>query len=309
MAQREVGLTFGIVALSLATPGGGVSRIAAGSRVAERRPSASGVAPPPLPHVTAAIGTWFLLKAFANGCTAMTGIEAVSNGVPLFHEPKVPNAHKTLTAIMMILSVFLLALGYLCPAYHIGAMNEQQPGYQTVLSQLVAAVAGRNVFYYLSLASIFIVLTYSAQTSFADFPRVCRFLSEDRFLPPGFSKRSRRLVYWQGIVVLTILSASLLILFGGITDKLIPLFAVGAFTAFCFSQAGMVRHWMRKRGRRYRTKLAFNAIGATITFVVLMIIIVAKFREGAWLTVIVAPAAVLLLRRIRQHYRKIAPRG
>jgi amino acid transporter len=210
---------------------------------------------------------------------------------------------------MLILSVFLLALGYLCPAYHIGAMNEQQPGYQTVLSQLVAAVAGRNVFYYLSLASIFIVLTFSAQTSFADFPRVCRFLAEDRFLPPGFSKRSRRLVYWEGIVVLTILSAALLIVFGGITDKLIPLFAVGAFTAFCFSQAGMVRHWMRKRGRRYRTKLAFNAIGATITFVVLMIIVVAKFREGDWLTVIVAPAAVLLLQRIHQHYRKISRRG
>jgi amino acid transporter len=296
--------TFGFVGCMVVVMGLGLGRALLGGG----HPHAV-VAPPPLPHATAAIGTWFLLKAFANGCTAMTGIEAVSNGVPLFREPKVPNAHKTLTAIMLILSVFLLALGYLCPAYHIGAMNEQQPGYQTVLSQLVAAVAGRNVFYYLSLASIFIVLTYSAQTSFADFPRVCRFLSEDRFLPAGFSKRSRRLVYWQGIVVLTILSASLLILFGGITDRLIPLFAVGAFTAFCFSQAGMVRHWMRKRGRRYRTKLALNAIGATITFVVLMIIIVAKFREGAWLTVIVAPAAVLLLRRIHQHYRRITPRG
>lgn len=260
------------------------------------------VAPPPLAHVTAAIGAWFLLKAFANGCTAMTGIEAVSNGVPLFSEPKVANAHKTLTAIMLILSLFLLGLGYLCPAYHIGGMNEQQPGYQTVLSQLVGAVAGRNAFYYVSLASIFIVLTYSAQTSFADFPRVCRLLAQDRFLPKGFCKRSRRLVYWQGIILLTVLSALLLILFGGITDKLIPLFAVGAFTAFLFSQAGMVRHWLRKRGRRYRTKLMFNAVGAVITSVVLGIIIVAKFKEGAWVTVIVAPGAVLLLRKIGQHY-------
>lgn len=261
------------------------------------------IAPPSLPHVTDAIGAWFLLKAFANGCTAMTGIEAVSNGVPLFQEPKVPNAHKTLTSIVLILSVFLIALGYLCPAYHIGAMSQQQAGYQTVLSQLVAAVAGRGFFYYISLASIFIVLTYSAQTSFADFPRVCHFLAKDRFLPRGFDKPSRRLVYWQGIIVLTILSASLLIVFRGMTDKLIPLFAVGAFTAFLFSQAGMVRHWLRKRGRRYRTKLFFNAVGAMITSVVLGIIIVAKFKEGAWVTVIVVPGSVLLLRKIHQHYK------
>lgn len=266
------------------------------------------VAPPPLPHVSEAVGAWFLLKAFANGCTAMTGIEAVSNGVPLFGERKVPNAHKTLTAIMLILSLFLLGLGYLCPAYHIAGMNEQQRGYQMILSQLVGAVAGHNVFYYVSVASIFIVLTYSAQTSFADFPRVCRLLAEDRFLPPGFGRRNRRLVYAQGILVLTIFSAALLILFGGITDRLIPLFAVGAFAAFLFSQAGMVRHWLRKRGRRYRTKLFFNAVGAVITSVSLVIIIFAKFKEGAWLTVIVAPTAVLLLRNIGQHYRSEANR-
>jgi amino acid transporter len=261
------------------------------------------IAPPPVPDAAATIGVWFLLKAFANGCTAMTGIEAVSNGVPLFEAAKVPNAHKTLTAIMLTLSAFLLALGYLCPVYQIGAMNELQPGYQTVLSQLVAAVAGRNIFYYVALASIFIILTYSAQTSFADFPRVCHFLARDHFLPSGFDKRSRRLVYWQGIVVLAILSAALLIVFGGITDKLIPLFAVGAFTAFVFSQAGMVRHWLRKRGRGYRSKLVFNAVGAAITSAALVIIIVAKFKEGAWLTVIVMPGAVLLLRRIGQRYK------
>ena len=292
--------TFGFVACMAITIGIGLAR----SLHSGGNPHPV-IAPPALPPVTATIGAWLLLKAFANGCTAMTGIEAVSNGVPLFQEPKVPKAHKTLTAIVVILSAFLLALGYLCPAYHIGAMNEQQPGYQTVLSQLVGAIAGRNVFYYVSLASIFVVLTYSAQTSFADFPRVCRFLAEDRFLPRGFCKRSRRLVYWQGILVLSILSGALLFLFHGITDKLIPLFAVGAFTAFFVSQAGMVKHWLRKSGRRYRTKLLFNAVGATITFVVLMIIIVAKFREGAWLTVIVAPGAVLLLRKIGQHYKNV----
>ena len=123
------------------------------------------------------------MGAFANGCTAMTGVEAVSNGVPLFREPAVANAQKTLAVIVAILSLFLLGLGYLCSVYHIGAMNELQPGYQTILSQAVSAVAGKGVFYYIALASIFVVLTYSAQTSFAGFPRVCRLLAEDGFLP------------------------------------------------------------------------------------------------------------------------------
>jgi amino acid transporter len=263
------------------------------------------VQPPSVPRTTSAIGVWLLLTAFANGCTAMTGIEAVSNGVPLFRQPTVPNAHKTLTAIMLILSLFLLGLGYLCPAYHIGAMNEQQPGYQNVLSQLVAAVVGRNFFYYISLASIFVVLTYSAQTSFADFPRVCRFLAEDEFVPPAFAMRGRRLVYSDGILVLAAVSALLLAIFGGITDKLIPLFAVGAFGAFLFSQLGMVKHWLRNRGPRFRSKLFYNALGATTTAVALVIIVLAKFKEGAWITVIVIPAAVLLLRTIKRHYSKI----
>jgi amino acid transporter len=263
------------------------------------------VAPPAIPASSATLSHWLLLTAFANGCTAMTGIEAVSNGVPLFSEPKVPNAHKTLTAIVVILSFFLLCLGYLCPAYHIVGMHEQQAGYQNVLSQLVAAVAGRNIFYYFSLACIFIVLTYSAQTSFTDFPRVCRFLAQDRFLPPGFATRGRRLVFSHGIIVLTVLSAVLLVVFGGITEKLIPLFAVGAFSAFLFSQAGMVRHWLRKRGPRYRVKLFCNGMGAVITSISLVIIVIAKFSDGAWLTVIVAPLLVLLLSRINGHYRNV----
>lgn len=264
------------------------------------------VAPPPLAPATAGVSVWLLLTAFANGCTAMTGIEAVSNGVPLFREPKVPNSHKTLTAIMSILSLLLLGLGYLCPVYLIGAMDERKPGYQNVLSQLVAAVAGKNVFYYVALASIFIVLTYSAQTSFADFPRVCRFLAEDGFLPVGFADRGRRLVFSYGIIVLSLFSAALLVAFGGITEKLIPLYAVGAFGAFLFSQAGMVRHWLRHRGPRFRSKLFFNGLGAVTTAVVLAIIILVKFEEGAWMMVIVAPGLVMLMRKINQHYAKVS---
>jgi amino acid transporter len=261
--------------------------------------------PPALPEATATVSAWLLFAAFANGCTAMTGVEAVSNGVPLFRKPTVPNAQWTLTIIVAILSLFLLAIGYLCPVYHIAAMDEQQPGYQTILSQLVAAVSGQGVFYYVAIASIFIVLTYSAQTSFADFPRVCRLLAEDGFLPPAFANRGRRLVFSLGIIILAIVSGLILIAFGGITEKLIPLFAVGAFSAFLFSQAGMVVHWLRKPGRGVRIKLVYNALGAVTTGVALVIIIIAKFVEGAWMTVLIVPALVLLLQQINRHYKKI----
>ena len=179
--------------------------------------------PPPVPGATEAVSAWILLRSFASGCTAMTGVEAVSNGVPLFKKPEVPRAQWTLTIIAAVLAAFLLAISYLSPAYKIHAMNEEQPGYQTIYSQLVAAVAGRGVFYYIAIASIFTILTFSAQTSFADFPRVCRLLAEDRFMPSFFAERGRRLVFSSGIIALSILAGLLLIAFGGVTDKFIPL--------------------------------------------------------------------------------------
>lgn len=260
---------------------------------------------PPLPPATRPVSAWILLSAFANGCTAMTGVEAVSNGVPLFRKPTVVRAHRTLTAIAVILGVFLIALGYVCPAYGIGAMKQEQPGYQTVLSQVVQAVVGRGVFYYIALGTIFIVLTYSAQTSFADFPRVCRFLSEDCFLPSGFANRGRRLVYSTGILVLAAFSGMLLIIFGGITESLIPLFAVGAFGAFLSSQTGMTRHWLRVRGRHWRKKFILNGLGALGSLAALGVLVIAKFREGAWITMLVVPAMYILLRWIRRYYVRL----
>jgi amino acid transporter len=262
--------------------------------------------PPPVPEATDAVSIWILLRAFASGCTAMTGVEAVSNGVPLFRKPAVPNAQWTLTIIVAILCAFLLAVSYLCPAYHIRAMDEQQLGYQTIFSQLVGAVAGHGVFYYISIASIFIILTFSAQTSFADFPRVCRLLAEDGFLPSFFANRGRRLVFSSGIIVLTVLSGVLLIAFVGVTNKLIPLFAIGAFSAFAFSQVGMVAHWRRKGGKGAPTKLVVNTIGAATTSVALVVIIVTKFVEGAWIMLIVGPGLVWLFWKIRRHYEWIS---
>jgi hypothetical protein len=185
-------------------------------------------------------------------------------------------------------------------------MDEQQPGYQTIFSQLLGAVTGRGVFYYVAIGSIVIILTFSAQTSFADFPRVCRQLAEDGFMPSFFGERGRRLVFSSGIIALAILAGLLLIAFGGVTDKLIPLFAIGAFSAFSLSQIGMVAHWWCKRGKHARTKLAVNAVGATITSIALVIIVVAKFAEGAWIMLIIGPGLVWMFWKIKRHYEWIA---
>ena len=261
--------------------------------------------PPPAPQAIEAASIWLILRSFASGCTAMTGVEAVSNAVPLFRKPKVPRAQWTLTIIVTILGAFLLAISYLAPAYNVHAMAEEQPGYQSILSQLIGAITGWGIFYYMAIATVFSVLVFSAQTSFAAFPRVCRLLAEDGFLPSFFAERGRRLVFSSGIIGLTIVSSLLLIGFAGITDRLIPLFAIGAFSAFSLSQIGMVAHWRRKRGKHARTKLAINAVGAAITVVALIIIIVAKFIEGAWITLIVGPGLIWMFWKIKAHYQHV----
>lgn len=249
---------------------------------------------------------WMCLTALAYGLTAMTGVEAVSNAVSLFRKPTVRNAQWTLTIIVGTLALFLIFIGYLCPAYQIMAMNQNQPGYQTILSQLVEATTGKGVFYYISIISIFIVLAYSAQTSFSGFPRICRLLAEDNFLPHFFAERGRRLVFSVGIVILAIFSAVILIAFKGITNNLIPLFAVGSFSAFLFSQSGMVVYWLRQGNKKISYKLVINALGALITAIALLIIIITKFLEGAWIIIVLAPTLAFLMHRIKLHYKKIA---
>ena len=188
-------------------------------------------------------------KCFASGCTALTGVEAVSNGVRAFREPAVDNARRTLTVIIFVLAILLAGISYLVNAYGIAATDPGAAGYQSILSMLSAAVFGKGIFYYVTMASILIVLSLSANTAFADFPRLCRAISQNNYLPHAFGYRGRRLVYTYGIVVLALLCGALLILFGGVTDRLIPLYAVGAFLAFTLSQAGMVIHWKQKPQR------------------------------------------------------------
>jgi amino acid transporter len=260
---------------------------------------------PALPAALAAPSLWLLLQVFSNGCTAMTGVEAVSNGVKSFREPVVDSARRTLTIIIVILMVLLAGIAFLVRAYGIGATDPGQPGYQSVLSMLLGAVAGKGVFYYVSIASILLVLALSANTAFADFPRLCRAIAQNGFLPHSFASRGRRLVYTQGIYVLAALAALLLILFGGVTDRLIPLFAVGAFLAFTLSQAGMVAHWKRVGGPGALRSMVINGLGAVATGVTVIVVLVAKFTEGAWVTAILIPALLFVMGAVRRHYHKV----
>ena len=263
------------------------------------------VALPPPPAITAAVSVWLLLKVFASGCTALTGVEAVSNGVKAFREPTVKNAQICLTVIIFLLAVMLAGISYLVKIYGIAATDPGAPGYQSVLSMLSAAVFGRGWFYYLTIGSILVVLSLSANTAFADFPRLCRAIALNNYLPHVFAYRGRRLVYTYGIVVLALLCGGVLIAFGGVTDRLIPLYAVGAFMAFTLSQAGMVVHWMKNREGHWRKSAMVNGLGATVTGLTTVTVLVAKFVDGAWITLLFIPMTVFLFSRVRRHYHAV----
>jgi amino acid transporter len=302
---REAGVAFAIptylfVGTLLVTIVAGVVRVL----VSGGHPTPS-VALPPAPAMTAAVSFWLLLKVFASGCTALTGVEAVSNGVKAFREPTVKNAQRTLTVIIFLLAVMLAGISYLVKAYGIAATDPGQPGYQSVLSMLTAAVFGKGLFYYLTIGSILVVLSLSANTAFADFPRLCRAIAQNNYLPHVFGYRGRRLVYTYGIVVLALLCGGVLILFGGVTDRLIPLYAVGAFMAFTLSQAGMVMHWRKNRGPGWVKSAMVNGVGALVTGTTTAVVLVAKFVEGAWITLLFIPLTILVFSMVRRHYHSV----
>jgi amino acid transporter len=263
------------------------------------------VAPHPLHGAATAVGTWVILQAFASGCTAMTGVEAVSNGVKAFRDSCVDNARRTLSAIIGILILMLAGIAWLAQEYRIGATDPGLPGYDSLLSQLIAAIAGKGIFYIISIGSILAVLALSANTAFADFPRLCQIVAHDGYLPHAFSTRGRRLVFSHGIYMLAFLAGLLLFIFGGVTDRLIPLFAVGAFLAFTLSQAGMVVHWMRARGAGAWHSMLINGVGAIATGITVMIVLTAKFVAGAWLTCILIPGLMIFMVRVRKHYSDV----
>lgn len=262
-------------------------------------------APPPLPPGVAAASVWLLLHAFSSGCTAMTGVEAVSNGVIAFREPSNRTAKRTLTIIIGVLVLMLAGVAYVSRAYGIGATHPGRAGYESVLSQIAGAVAGKEAFYYVTITSILLVLTFQANTAFAGFPRVCHAIAQRGYLPYAFANRGRRLVYSHGIFVLIVLTAAVLIIFGGVTDHLIPLFAIGAFLAFTLSQAGMLFHWKRTGGKHARKSMFVNGMGALATGTAACIVLVSKFVEGAWITLVLIPGILLTMKAVRRHYDRV----
>jgi amino acid transporter len=302
---REAGSAFAVptylfVGTLLITIVAGVLRVL----VSGGHPTPAVPLPPP-PRMAEAISYWLLLKVFASGCTALTGVEAVSNGVKAFREPTVRNAQRTLTVIIFLLAVLLAGISYLVKTYGIVATDPGQPGYQSVLSMLTAAVFGKGLFYYLTIGSILVVLSLSANTAFADFPRLCRAIAQNNYLPHVFGYRGRRLVYTYGIVVLALLCGGVLVLFGGITDRLIPLYAVGAFLAFTLSQAGMVMHWWKNRGPNWLKSAFVNGLGALVTGVTTGVVLVAKFAQGAWITLLFIPLTIVFFAIVRRHYHSV----
>jgi amino acid transporter len=263
------------------------------------------VAPPKLPPAAAALSLWLILKVFSSGCTAMTGVEAVSNGVKAFRDPTRKNAKLTLTIIIALLIVLLAGIAFLCRWYGIGATDPDSAGYQSVLSQLTDAVMGHGIFYYVTIASILLVLSLSANTAFADFPRLTRSIALNDYLPHVFFVRGRRLLYSWGIAALVFLTGLLLILFGGITDRLIPLYAIGAFLAFTFSQVGMIVHWLRNREPGWRVRLIVNGVGAAATGLTTLVVLVAKFVDGAWVTALLVPLMILAMTMVKRHYAHV----
>ncbi len=305
---REAGLLFmlptyaflGSLLIAIAI---GVTKtvLAAGHPIPVAAPPASLAGP-----ATVAVSMWLLLQVFSNGCTAMTGVEAVSNGVKAFREPTVPNAQRTLTVIIGLLGILLAGIAYLVRAYGIQATDPGKPGYQSVISMLVAAIAGRGIFYYFTIGSVLVILSLSANTAFADFPRLCKSVAHDGFLPHSFGYRGRRLVYSEGIYVLAVLAGTLLILFRGVTDNLIPLFAIGAFLAFTLSQAGMVGHWRRNSGPGAVRSMIINGLGAVTTGLTLVVVLVAKFTSGAWVSMLLIAGIMSTMLWVRRHYTEVA---
>ncbi len=294
--------TFLFVGTLLATVAVGIWHAVA----AHGHPIAVAAPPPPLPATMQYLTIWLLLKAFASGCAAMTGVEAVSNGVTAFKEPKSHKANQALTVIIAILIVLLAGLAYVAKAYGVTAMDSSDPAYQSVLSIQVAAVFGRGWFYYLTMASVLAALSFSANTAFADFPRMARAIALKDYMPRVFLMRGRRLLFTHGIYALTGFTALLLIIFNGVTDRLIPLYAIGAFLAFTLSQAGMVKHWLKCKDEKGRhLKMFLNGLGAVATGITLIVVLVAKFTSGAWITALLVPAIIWVMYGIKRHYMRI----
>jgi len=266
---------------------------------------ASPPATPLVPEELQSISFFLLLRAFAAGCTALTGIEAIADGVPAFKKPESRNAAITLVIMAVILCTMFLGTTVLANVYHIIPDGSREP--ETANSQLARVIFGNgSLFYYVLQVATMLILVLASNTAFADFPRLSYFLSRDRFLPRQFAQRGDRLVFSNGVVALGIFSALLVVAFGAREQALLHLYAVGVFMSFTLSQFGMVQRWRRLNTPGWQRNAAINLMGATVTGVVLVVIASTKFLEGAWAVLLLIPIMVVILRAIHWHYTEVA---
>jgi len=247
------------------------------------------------------LSIFLLLRAFSSGCTALTGVEVISNGVSAFRAPEPKNAAITMVTMAVVLGTLFMGISTL--AYHLGVIPKED---ETVISQVARAIFGDGAFYYLVQAATMTILILAANSAFAGFPRLASLLARDSFMPHQMAVMGDRLVFSNGVIILGVLSCFLIVLFQGDTHALIPLYAVGVFLSFTLSQAGMVRRWLIKRGPHWQTKLTINGIGAIATAIATLIIASTKFSHGAWIVIVLIPLFILMFRGIRSHYKAVS---
>ena len=256
------------------------------------------------------LSLFLILRAFAAGCTALTGVEAISNGIPAFQPPESRNAGHTLIIMVTLLCTMFIGITFLANNFPLTELG----GERTVISQISGAVFGEGsiLFYYLQLATL-LILSLAANTAFADFPRLASLIADDRYLPRQLKNLGDRLVFGNGILALMVMASVLIILFNAREHNLLPLYAVGVFISFTLSQSGMVIHWLRERHHEgfvlspsWYLKIVLNGFGAVLTFIVMLILIGTKFAEGAWIILIAIPTLVFIFTRINKHYQGVA---
>ena len=258
------------------------------------------ITPPSILPVLEPVTLWLVLRAFSAGAVAMSGTEAISNGVPVFKPNESKNAATTLTIMATLLGVFFVGVSFLSNHLHL------VPGNQTIVSQVALSVFGQNVFYYIFQITTMGILVVAANTAFADFPRLSSVLARDNYMPHIFGNRGDRLAFSTGIMFLGIVSALLLVVFKGNVDSLIHLYAVGVFLAFSMSDTGMVVHWWKTRGKGWKTSILINGADAILTTSILIIVIITKFMYGAWIIILLIPMIVPVFVFIHKHYNRVA---
>jgi amino acid transporter len=287
--------TYLFIVSILACVGIGITQLVLTGTVPQL-PEPAEVSPP-----THTLTLFLVLQAFSAGCTALTGVEAISNGVPAFRKPEAKNAATTLLVMLMISSVMFLGITVL--AHYTGAIPREE---ESVVSQVARAVIGTGTFYFIIQLATALILVLAANTAYADFPRLSSILSRDRFLPRQFASRGDRLVFSNGILILGVLAALLIIIFDAREHAMLPLYAIGVFISFTLSQGGMVNHWLRTREPGWQRSVVMNGVGATLTAIVFVVIIITRFERGAWMVLVTIPLIVLLFRAIHSHYLNVA---